>query len=226
MKKKIKLNLGCGKDLKKNFINIDFYKHPNTKVDIIANLGKKIPFKDNSVEYIYSAHLLEHLNWIEGNKLIGECYRVLKKDGKIRILLPDFKKIFKCYIKNDTKFFKPFIDSLNNNDFLYYSAVYKNPKKIKKLRKNNMPPKWHFSYKKKDRINLALRARKYNNLIDVVDWMVHQYGEHKSLYDQVSLKSIFLKAGFRTFKRVQYDYNIDANQYARKIISICFEITK
>ena len=81
MKKKIKLNLGCGKDIKKNFINIDFYKHPNTKVDLITDLGKKMPFKDSSVDYIYSSHLLEHLTWIEGNKLINDCYRVLNKKG-------------------------------------------------------------------------------------------------------------------------------------------------
>ena len=226
MKKKIKLNLGCGKDIKKNFINIDFYKHPNTKVDLITDLGKKMPFKDSSVDYIYSSHLLEHLTWIEGNKLINDCYRVLKKGGKIRILIPDFRKIFKCYIKNDFKFFKPFINNLNNNDFKYYSAVYKNPKKIKKDRKNNLPPKWHLSNKKKDKINVALRVRKYVNLIDVVDWMVHQYGEHKCLYDKISLKTVFLKIGFRSFKKVKYNYSIDANQNARKIISICFEVTK
>ncbi len=226
MKKKIKLNLGCGKDIKKNFINIDFYKHPNTKIDLVTNLGKKMPFKDCSVDYIYSSHLLEHLTWNEGERLINDCFRILKKGGKIRLLLPDFNKIFKCYINNDIKFFEPFIDNLNNNDFKYYSAVYNNPRKIKRDRKHNLPPKWHLSFKKKDRSNVALRIRKYSNLIEVVDWMVHQYGEHKSLYDKSSLKKIFQEAGFKSFKKVKYNYNIDANQYARKIISVCFEVIK
>ena len=56
--------------------------------------------------------------------------------------------------------------------------------------------------------------------------MVHQYGEHQSLYDEQSLKAIFKKVGFKTFKKVKYNYNIDAKQYARKIISICFEAKK
>ena len=67
----------------------------------------------------------------------------------------------------------------------------------------NLPPKWHLSFKKKDRSNVALRIRKYSNLIEVVDWMVHQYGEHKSLYDKSSLKKIFQEAGFKSFKKVK-----------------------
>lgn len=226
MKKKIKLNLGCGKSIKKKFINLDFYKHPNTKVDIIANLNKKMPFNDSSIDYIYSSHLLEHLTWIKGEKLIKDCFRVLKKGGKIRILIPDFKKIFKCYINKDVRFFKVFMNNLNYNDLKYYSEVYQNPNKIKKERKGNLPPKWHLSRKKKDRENVALRSRKYNYLIEVVDWMVHQYGEHQSLYDSESLKAIFINAGFKNFKKVKYNYNIDIKQYARKIISICFEAKK
>lgn len=226
IKKKIKLNLGCGKAIKKKFINLDFYKHPNTKVDIVTNLNKKMPFNDFSIDYIYSSHLLEHLTWIKGEKLIKDCFRVLKKGGKIRLLIPDFKKIFKSYINKDHRFFRVFMNNLNNNDLKYYSAVYKNPKKVRKERKGDLPPKWHLSKNKKDRENVALRLRKYNYLIEVVDWMVHQYGEHQSLYDEQSLKAIFKKVGFKTFKKVKYNYNIDAKQYARKIISICFEAKK
>jgi predicted SAM-dependent methyltransferase len=226
IKKKIKLNLGCGKATKDKFINLDFYKHPNTKIDIITNLNKKMPFNDFSVDYIYSSHLLEHLTWIKGEKLIHDCFRILKKNGKIRILIPDFRKIFKSYINKDIKFFKVFMDNLNNNDFKYYYDVYRNPKKIKKERKNNLPPEWHLSKNKKNREKLALRVRKYNHLIEVVDWMVHQYGEHQSLYDCENLSDIFHRAGFKSFKKVKYNYDIDAKQYARKIISICFEAKK
>ena len=179
------------------------------------NIGKSYEKKKPLNEYL-----------LEQEKTLRECFRVLKKGGKIRILIPDFKKIFKCYINKDVRFFKVFMNNLNYNDLKYYSEVYQNPNKIKKERKGNLPPKWHLSRNKKDRENVALRSRKYNYLIEVVDWMVHQYGEHQSLYDLESLKAIFVNAGFKNFKKVKYNYNIDIKQYARKIISICFEAKK
>lgn len=50
MKKK-KLNLGCGKDIKKEYVNLDIRKFPG--VDIIHDLNKfPYPFKDDSFDEI------------------------------------------------------------------------------------------------------------------------------------------------------------------------------
>ena len=66
------------------------YNNKLKKVNIIHhNLNYGIPFKENSISFIFSSNFLEHLSEKEGKNLLKECYRVLKPKGKIRIIVPD-----------------------------------------------------------------------------------------------------------------------------------------
>lgn len=81
----VKLNLGCGTDIKQNFINIDKYKLSG--VDIVHDIEEKLPFKDNFVSEIYCKDVLEHIDY---PKVLKECHRILKYGGKIIIEVPHF----------------------------------------------------------------------------------------------------------------------------------------
>jgi predicted SAM-dependent methyltransferase len=60
------------------------------EIDIIHhNLFYGIPFKSNSISFIFSSNFLEHIDKEGGKRLLKECYRVLKPKGKIRIIVPD-----------------------------------------------------------------------------------------------------------------------------------------
>lgn len=83
MNKQIKLNLGCGKDYKIGWINVDISKE--CKVDILADLSKEFPFKDNYADEILLSDILEHFTKEDGIVFLKECYRVLKIDGTITI---------------------------------------------------------------------------------------------------------------------------------------------
>lgn len=79
-----KLNLGCGKDFKKDYINCDIRK--DVKPDVVLDLTKKLPFKENSIDKVYMKHVLEHIpNY---DFLIKELYRICKKGAIIHILVP------------------------------------------------------------------------------------------------------------------------------------------
>jgi hypothetical protein len=93
----ISLNLGCGDKTHGDWINVDFV---SSKKEVLKyNLLKNLPFEENSVRYIYHSHLLEHFSEKEGTLFLKECYRILQKDGIVRIVLPDLENIIKCYIK-------------------------------------------------------------------------------------------------------------------------------
>lgn len=82
---KTKLNLGCGKDIKQGFINLDAIKGKG--VDVVCDLNKgKLPFKNNTFERIDCINILEHVE--NRMKLIDEMWRVSKKDGLIFIKVP------------------------------------------------------------------------------------------------------------------------------------------
>jgi predicted SAM-dependent methyltransferase len=77
--------------------NVDFI---STGKDVIAhNLLQGIPFEENKFELVYHSHVLEHFLRPDGERLISECYRVLKKGGILRIAIPDLEQITRNYIR-------------------------------------------------------------------------------------------------------------------------------
>lgn len=87
MKKSTKLNLGCGKDIKPDYINLDSFKLAG--VDIVHNLEKyPWPLKDNSFEEVYCDNVLEHLS--STIKPLEELWRISKNKSKIIIKVPIF----------------------------------------------------------------------------------------------------------------------------------------
>ena len=65
------------------------------------NLEYGIPFSGESVDFLYSSHLLEHLFREDAAGLLKEAFRVLKKGGRIRIGVPDLEYAMALYHKGD-----------------------------------------------------------------------------------------------------------------------------
>lgn len=82
-----KINLGGGNTKKDGFINIDILNLEN--VDIVHDITKGIPLKDNSVDEIFSSHFFEHIPDL--SKLMEEIYRVCRDGAVINIKCPYFK---------------------------------------------------------------------------------------------------------------------------------------
>ena len=100
-KSTISLHIGCGTLYKEGWINIDNNSDNNIKnLDVNYNLANGIPFPDNSVDYIYHEHFIEHLSLNEGLNFLEECYRVLKKGATMRVACPDLDQLIQHYINN------------------------------------------------------------------------------------------------------------------------------
>lgn len=79
------LNLGCGRKILKDAINVDVTKYPG--VDAVVDLSVyPWPWTDESIDGIYASHVIEHLE--DPVRFINECRRILKKGGFLRLNLP------------------------------------------------------------------------------------------------------------------------------------------
>lgn len=64
-----------------------------------ADAAKHLPLPDNSVEVLYSSHMVEHLDKNEVKGFLAEAKRVLQTGGIIRLVLPDVKKPISKYLQ-------------------------------------------------------------------------------------------------------------------------------
>ncbi|WPC23750.1 methyltransferase domain-containing protein [Brachyspira hyodysenteriae] len=69
------------------------------KADIISN-GDDLPFKDNTVDFVFVSHVFEH--FYDPIKALKEWYRVVKKGGYILLIVPNKERMFDKYRERTT----------------------------------------------------------------------------------------------------------------------------
>ncbi len=83
-----KLNVGCGRDILKDWINLDCISMPG--IDIVADIDqckdKPLPFDDNSIDEFLLSHVIEHLH--NPLPLMQELYRIATPDAVALIKVP------------------------------------------------------------------------------------------------------------------------------------------
>ena len=80
----IKLNLGCGSDVRDGWVNAD--SHPVDASVIQTDIGRDLPFKDESFDMILASHILEHI--VHFDRAWIEIHRILKKGGILDVVVP------------------------------------------------------------------------------------------------------------------------------------------
>lgn len=98
-----KIQVGGGNHILDGFLNIDI----NPPADIIFDVREGLPLKSNYADLIFSEHFLEHIDYpVSAKKFIKECYRVLNKNGKLIIGVPNSELVIKNYIERSRDFWK------------------------------------------------------------------------------------------------------------------------
>lgn len=62
------------------------------------DLRKRLPVPDGTFDAVYSSHVLEHLTEEDGLRLLHEICRVLKPGGVCRVAVPDLEEICRQYL--------------------------------------------------------------------------------------------------------------------------------
>ncbi len=117
-----RLNIGCGKDIRTGYINLDLKKLPG--VDVVHNLNKiPYPFKDNYFDEIICYNVLEHMdNFLA---VVEELYRISKNGAIIQVEVPFFHSLEAFADPTHKNFFT--LDTFDyltkDHYFNYYSHV-------------------------------------------------------------------------------------------------------
>jgi predicted SAM-dependent methyltransferase len=73
-----------------------------------ANLLKRLPWSNDSVDCIYLGEVLEHFTQEDGLRLLNECFRIMKPGAVIRIRVPDNARFWRNYLQEyDANYEKP-----------------------------------------------------------------------------------------------------------------------
>jgi len=99
----LKLNVGCGKNLKPGWINIDLSEAADLQLDV----REPLPFADESVAAVYSEHFFEHLEYPdEALHFLKESLRVLAAGGRFSVGVPDTEWPVTAYAGEDREYFR------------------------------------------------------------------------------------------------------------------------
>ena len=94
-----RLHLGCGQNILPGWLNTDLDPAPGA---VFLDITKPVPFDDAVFDHILCEHLIEHVRFHQGLRMLSECFRILKPGGKIRIATPDLQFLIDLYQKNKT----------------------------------------------------------------------------------------------------------------------------
>ncbi len=80
-----KLNLGCGMDIRKGYVNLDKSRHKG--VDVVHDLDKyPWPFPSSYFDEVYGQDVIEHVNDLFS--AMQEIRRICKNNAIVRIIVP------------------------------------------------------------------------------------------------------------------------------------------
>jgi predicted SAM-dependent methyltransferase len=102
---RVKLNLGCFLTMfHHGWVNIDIHElTPFAQLhDYVfkrLDITKGFPYDDACVDLMYASHVLEHLDFRQGEKLFKDCRRSMKPGATLRLIVPDAKGLMSEYLK-------------------------------------------------------------------------------------------------------------------------------
>jgi len=114
----MKLNLGCGKDKRKGYINLDYDTTSNP--DVVHDINQPLPFEEGQFDEVVMQCILEHVD--DAKKLMMEVHRVSKPNAKIIIKTPHFSS---CNVWGDIEHKRGFssVTFTNENMQEYFKVI-------------------------------------------------------------------------------------------------------
>jgi len=113
-----KLQLGSGYHPIGGWLNSDYL--PQSSDVIRLDATGVYPFGDETFDYVFSEHMIEHVAYEKGQRMLRECFRILKVGGTIRISTPDLAFLIALYSDDKTELQCQYI-RWSTNKFIGYA---------------------------------------------------------------------------------------------------------
>jgi len=123
----VKLNIGCGFEYKKGYVNVDAYN--NTVADHVMS-ATHLEFDNQSFSHVECIQVMEHLGAAKSIYALSEIYRVLQPGGSFLLETPDLVSSFKSFIKGDENNRKLIMNWIYGLDTPGMSHKYGFPKEL------------------------------------------------------------------------------------------------
>lgn len=81
------------------------------KPDVCCDAAR-LPFPDESADYVVMHHFLEHSNLTEAGKMVHQANRVLKPGGSLLIFLPDMKALARRWLEGGISDYIFFVNAM------------------------------------------------------------------------------------------------------------------
>ena len=118
---KRKLHIGCGNHILDGWLNSDCYPRSATILHLDAT--KSFSLGDESFDYIFSEHMIEHISYVQGRTMLKECFRILRTNGTIRISTPDLSFLIDLY-KEDKSYLQKEYIKWTTDKHIKYAPCY------------------------------------------------------------------------------------------------------
>lgn len=96
-----KLHLGCGYNRLGGWLNTDVA--PSSPAVLRLDATGPFPFDDGTFDYAFNEHIIEHVPYPDGERMVQECFRVLRPGGILRTTTPDLAFLVQLYLDPDSE---------------------------------------------------------------------------------------------------------------------------
>jgi SAM-dependent methyltransferase len=117
-----RLQIGGGNNVLDGWLNVNIYcgdrvNGPESFKQAYMDATKTFPFAEETFQYIFSEHMIEHISYKEADFMISECNRVMKKGGRIRICTPGYDNLVNILTNNSREDAERYFKKLVHGSF-------------------------------------------------------------------------------------------------------------
>jgi len=93
----MKINIGCGKDIRNGYINID--SRNNLDECVVVGDVENLPFESGTIDEILALDIYEHISHLRSLAMLQHWFDILKPAGKLILRSPSLDVIIEKYYK-------------------------------------------------------------------------------------------------------------------------------